>query len=1051
MANIRPKTLSFNKEGDTYTLRGITTAEETKIANAITEHQDISGKVDKVEGKGLSTNDYTDAEKTKLSGIAEGATANTGTITGITMNGASKGTSGVVDLGTVITEHQDISGKMNSSLKGAANGVAELDATGKVPSSQLPSYVDDVIEGYYYDGKFYEESTHQTEITGETGKVYVDISTNLTYRWSGSAYVPIASDLALGETSSTAYRGDRGAAAYAAAVTNVDTTPTEGSTHLITSGGVKAAIPDISGKADKTDTVLNTTLSRGRKANTTVGYCSFAFGNNVEASHNYSYAEGSNTKASGQQSHAAGNQTTASGLNSHTEGYGSTASGEDSHAEGVYTTASKKSQHVFGEYNVAETGATNEHGSYVEIVGNGTGTTSSNARTLDWNGNEYLKGDLYVGCNANSTGGTKVTPLPVVTSSDNGKSLEVSNGSWATGSKKIDKEYDTNDWLAKTWTGLTEFNGEYVWTDGENIYYSYGTTKYVLDKLTSTWSVKSWTGLTSIYGNYIWTDGDNIYYSTGLSQYVLDKSTSTWSTKSWTGLTNFNGSRIWTDGENIYYSYNLDQYILNKSTSTWSTKSWTGLTTINGQHIWTDGDNIYYSNGSNQYVLNKTMSTWSAKTWTGLTNFNGNNIWTDGENIYYSNGSTQYVLNKSTSTWSAKTWTGLTSLYGSYTWTDGENIYHSDSNNQYKFNKQGDKILIGRNGEFTATPISEFSIPGTLPDVTSADNGKILKVVSGDWEAAEAPSGLPDVTSADNGKSLEVSNGAWATGTKKIDKEYELQDGWETKSWTGLTNFYGNNTWTDGDNIYYSNGSNQYVLNKTTSTWSAKTWTGLTSFAGSYTWTDGDNIYFSDNSNQYVLDKSTSTWSTKSWTGLTSFAGNYIWTDGNNIYYSDGSSQYVLNKSTSTWSEKTWTGLTSFAGNYVWTDGENIYYSNGSNQYSLNKSTSAWSAKTWTGSTVNIDGRRIWTDGDNIYYSNDSTQYVLNKSTSTWSTKTWSGLTNFNGLYVWTDGKNTYYSDGSTQYKFNKPEDQILIGRNGEFTSMSISDFATLLMGYLSL
>lgn len=61
-----------------------------------------------------------------------------GTITGIKMNGASKGTSGVVDLGTVITTHQDISGKLNSSLKGAANGLAELDANGKVPSSQLP-------------------------------------------------------------------------------------------------------------------------------------------------------------------------------------------------------------------------------------------------------------------------------------------------------------------------------------------------------------------------------------------------------------------------------------------------------------------------------------------------------------------------------------------------------------------------------------------------------------------------------------------------------------------------------------------------------------------------------------------------------------------------------------------------------------------------------------------------------------------------------------------------------------------------------------------------
>ena len=97
---------------------------------------------------------------------------------------------------------------------GASSGVAELDENGKVPTSQLPSYVDDVIEGYYYNSKFYKESTHTTEITGETGKIYVDLSTEKTYRWGGSAYVEISSSLALGETSSTAYRGDRGKTAY---------------------------------------------------------------------------------------------------------------------------------------------------------------------------------------------------------------------------------------------------------------------------------------------------------------------------------------------------------------------------------------------------------------------------------------------------------------------------------------------------------------------------------------------------------------------------------------------------------------------------------------------------------------------------------------------------------------------------------------------------------------------------------------------------------------------------------------------------------------------
>lgn len=82
-------------------------------------------------------------------------------------------------------------GAIATSAKGSANGVASLGADGKVPSSQLPSYVDDVVEGYYYNEKFYTTAAHTTEITGETGKIYVDLSTNVSYRYGGSAYVAI--------------------------------------------------------------------------------------------------------------------------------------------------------------------------------------------------------------------------------------------------------------------------------------------------------------------------------------------------------------------------------------------------------------------------------------------------------------------------------------------------------------------------------------------------------------------------------------------------------------------------------------------------------------------------------------------------------------------------------------------------------------------------------------------------------------------------------------------------------------------------------------------
>jgi len=106
--------------------------------------------------------------------------------------------------GAVTLTASDV-GAITTASKGAANGVAELDANGLVPSSQLPSYVDDVLE---YSAK----SSFPT--TGETGKIYVDTSTNLTYRWSGTAYVEISPSLALGTTSSTAYRGDYGNTAY---------------------------------------------------------------------------------------------------------------------------------------------------------------------------------------------------------------------------------------------------------------------------------------------------------------------------------------------------------------------------------------------------------------------------------------------------------------------------------------------------------------------------------------------------------------------------------------------------------------------------------------------------------------------------------------------------------------------------------------------------------------------------------------------------------------------------------------------------------------------
>lgn len=87
--------------------------------------------------------------------------------------------------------------------KGAPSGLASLNESGIIPSAQLPSYVDDVIE---------VDTFSNLPDTGESGKIYIVQDTNLTYRWSGTGYVEISKSLALGETSSTAYPGDKGKA-----------------------------------------------------------------------------------------------------------------------------------------------------------------------------------------------------------------------------------------------------------------------------------------------------------------------------------------------------------------------------------------------------------------------------------------------------------------------------------------------------------------------------------------------------------------------------------------------------------------------------------------------------------------------------------------------------------------------------------------------------------------------------------------------------------------------------------------------------------------------
>lgn len=192
------------------------TADLDKPISTATQNA-LNGKVDKETNKSLVSNDLItkleglDDQDTLDAAIADAKKAGTdatalakqnkNTIDNYTVNGHKISGNPVltktdVGLGNVTNEAQ-----IPLSQKGANNGVATLDESGKVPSTQLPSFVDDVLEFDNYEA-FPE--------TGESGKIYVTKDTNLEYRWSGTQYTQISKSIALGETASTAYAGDKG-------------------------------------------------------------------------------------------------------------------------------------------------------------------------------------------------------------------------------------------------------------------------------------------------------------------------------------------------------------------------------------------------------------------------------------------------------------------------------------------------------------------------------------------------------------------------------------------------------------------------------------------------------------------------------------------------------------------------------------------------------------------------------------------------------------------------------------------------------------------------
>ena len=248
----------------------------------------------------------------------------------------------------------------------------------------------------------------------------------------------------------------------------------------------------------------------------------------------------------------------------------------------------------------------------------------------------------------------------------------------------------------KNYSGVDiTISGEYVWSDGENVYYSNGTTQYMLNG--NVWVNHTWVNLNNFYGNNIWSDGKNIYLSNATNHYIFNNGA--WLEKTWNGFTNFLGQYIWSDGENIYYDNSTVHYKLNISTSTWELNSWNGYSDISGDNVWSDGENIFYNSYTNtnkNYILNTENSTWYSRSSNIVGNsgileaFYGSNIFAFNGEIYYS-GNNLYCLSKTVISKNENSLTatdywinlGNNELLGISIWTDGYNCYCSNNNGNY--------------------------------------------------------------------------------------------------------------------------------------------------------------------------------------------------------------------------------------------------------------------------------------------------------------------------------------------------------------------------------
>lgn len=667
---------------------------------------------------------------------------------------------------------------------------------------------------------------------------------------------------------------------------------------------------------------------------------------------------------------------------------------------------------------------------------------------------------------------------------------------------KLNKQ--TLTWEPIQFTGLTSFYRQGIWTDGEKIYYSYedkdnNQLNYELEN-NRNWKPKTWYGLDTLLsdggyfrGGDVWTDGEKIYCSTqfilsgGTTKYynyVLNPDTSTWSSQTWEGITNIQTTKLFYYKEQVLYCDSTAYYTLNIGTNKWTRHIWrpNGVDII-AKYIWSDGSDYYYlSPYGERYKLNQTSFTWEPITWTGLddiSNPTGQLIWHFDNNVFYGftkrlvtvnsdkvivdrkrlNNNYQTVFStqsKSYGDFIPKTFFAddniqqepLTSntIKGIDVWRNIKNnrLYYNDPTNSRYYYKQTSAWL----DKTWNTPDNVKLLYGR--DIYTIDDNIYYTYSENDTSTpVSLQLATNDTWIEKNWGNSDISNGREVWKTKDnvyYYGKYKFTYGndFEIKFWTGLNNFTGEYIWEYNNNIYYSNNTQQYRLERNSDKWTSISWPGYNKIIGSYIWKTKNNIYYSHQNDHYILkiypDSHVNWEQVTTWTGLTTFDGDHIWSDGNNTYYSNVdvisgsviSQQYRLNEQSLEWEPITWNGFNKIAGENVCTINNNIYYLAMNNVCYKIKTESLTCEETslFVGNPVDVYGKHVWHNGSDTYYSFYTEQYKFNNITNKFEEVTWVSRPDL-GIDIWHYGADTYYSAENVQYSleyFRKPK--FIVWRN---------------------